>query len=163
MWPSAGSVTTMLEQVLQTGLIGVAMVGTVMLGGGSISMIYIYLLAFDSLKCMGHCNCEFIPATLFQLFPIAKYLLYTPSYVFSLSLSLSASRKHSPKYILPNFRTPKFSQMDPLLLSVLNCSDSVFFPSWIGSDPSFLFSCSVNFQHQLFFSSAIKMKNSTRT
>ncbi|KAH8957646.1 hypothetical protein BDL97_07G103400 [Sphagnum fallax] len=78
--PPTGSVTTMLEQVLQTGLIGVAMVGTVMLGGGSISMIYIYLLAFDSLKCMGHCNCEFIPATLFQLFPIAKYLLYTPSY-----------------------------------------------------------------------------------
>ncbi len=161
MLPSAGSVTTMLEQVLQTGLIGVAMVGTVMLGGGSISMIYIYLLAFDSLKCMGHCNCEFIPATLFQLFPIAKYLLYTPSYVFS--LSLSASKKRSPKYILPNFRTPKFSQMDPLLLLVLNCSDSVFFPSWIGSDPSFLFSCSVNFQHQLFCSSAIKMKNPTPT
>jgi hypothetical protein len=106
MWPSAGSVTTMLEQVLQTGLIGVAMVGTVMLGGGSISMIYIYLLAFDSLKCMGHCNCEFIPATLFQLFPIAKYLLYTPSYVFSLSLSLSLSVSLCvslpQKNILPN-------------------------------------------------------------
>jgi hypothetical protein len=71
----------MLEQVLQTGLIGLAMVGTVILGGASISMIYIYLLTFDFLKCMGHCNCEFVPERVFQLFPAAKYLLYTPSYV----------------------------------------------------------------------------------
>ncbi|CAK9238256.1 unnamed protein product [Sphagnum jensenii] len=78
--PPTGSVTTMLEQVLQTGLIGLAMVVTVMLGGASISMIYIYLLTFDFLKCMGHCNCEFVPARVFQLFPAAKYLLYTPSY-----------------------------------------------------------------------------------
>ncbi|CAK9260814.1 unnamed protein product [Sphagnum jensenii] len=78
--PPTGSVTTMLEQVLQTGLIGLAIVGTVMLGGASIGMIYIYFLAFDSLKCLGHFNCEFVPAKIFEIFPIAKYLLYTPSY-----------------------------------------------------------------------------------
>ncbi len=77
----------MLEQVLQTGLIGLAIVGTVMLGGASIGMIYIYFLAFDSLKCLGHINCEFVPAKVFEIFPIAKYLLYTPSYVLSCHFS----------------------------------------------------------------------------
>lgn len=48
-------------------------------GQGSVSMVYAYLLTFDFLNGLGHCNFEFIPTWLFKAVPALKYLIYTPS------------------------------------------------------------------------------------
>ncbi|XP_024379660.1 very-long-chain aldehyde decarbonylase GL1-1 [Physcomitrium patens] len=77
--PPTGSITTMLEQILQSLLVCVPLLGAAALGGGSMAMIYIYLIAFDFFKCWGHSNFEFVPEW-FRGFPGVKYLLYTPSY-----------------------------------------------------------------------------------
>lgn len=70
----------MLEQILQSLLVCVPLLGAAALGGGSMAMIYIYLIAFDFFKCWGHSNFEFVPEW-FRGFPGVKYLLYTPSWV----------------------------------------------------------------------------------
>ena len=54
--------------------------GTWLLGGASTAMFYIYLIGFDILNCIGHCNFEFFPWWLYKAFPPLKYLLYTPSF-----------------------------------------------------------------------------------
>jgi hypothetical protein len=53
--------------------------GTWAFGGASIAMFYAYLLGFDVLNNIGHCNFEFIPRWFMNL-PLMKYLVYTPSY-----------------------------------------------------------------------------------
>jgi hypothetical protein len=77
--PATGSVTTMLEQILQSALLLIPLLGATVLGGASKSMVYIYFLTFDFFKCLGHCNFELVPAW-FRDLPGVKYLLYTPSY-----------------------------------------------------------------------------------
>ena len=42
-------------------------------------MFYTYLIGFDVLNNIGHCNFEFIPSW-FRNLPGMKYLVYTPSY-----------------------------------------------------------------------------------
>ena len=44
-----------------------------------ISMFYAYLLGFDLLNNIGHCNFEFMPQW-FMNIPGMKYLIYTPTY-----------------------------------------------------------------------------------
>ncbi|KAJ7533919.1 hypothetical protein O6H91_13G071200 [Diphasiastrum complanatum] len=78
--PSTAGTRTFLEELLQTALMAVAIMGSVFGGRGSIALLYIYLLAFDFLKHMGHCNCEFVPLWAYTMFPPLKYLLFTPSY-----------------------------------------------------------------------------------
>ncbi|KAG0623686.1 hypothetical protein M758_3G193600 [Ceratodon purpureus] len=77
--PATGGITTMLEQALQSLLLLVPLLGAAALGSASISMVYIYFIAFDLFKCWGHSNFEFVPAW-FRNLPGVKYLLYTPSY-----------------------------------------------------------------------------------
>ena len=43
-------------------------------------MFYIYLLGFDFMNCIGHCNFEVVPRKLFKLMPWLKYLVYTSSF-----------------------------------------------------------------------------------
>lgn len=86
----------MLEQILQSLLICLPLLGAATMGTASMSSVYLYLLAFDFFKCWGHANFEFVPAW-FRNFAGVKYLLYTPSYVnhtlpMILSLSVSLSR-----------------------------------------------------------------------
>jgi hypothetical protein len=53
--------------------------GTWLLGRASMSMFYVYAIGFDFMNAMGHCNFEFMPASLLRAFPLLKYLVYTPS------------------------------------------------------------------------------------
>ncbi|XP_059636090.1 very-long-chain aldehyde decarbonylase CER3 [Cornus florida] len=76
---TAGS-TTFLEHLVLTAIIGVPVVATCVIGYGSKSMIYAYVLIFDFLRCLGHCNVEIIPYQIFDTFPFLRYLLYTPTY-----------------------------------------------------------------------------------
>jgi aldehyde decarbonylase len=38
-----------------------------------------YLAYLDFMNNLGHCNFEFIPSTIFSIFPFLKYTMYTPS------------------------------------------------------------------------------------
>ncbi|KAL7097332.1 hypothetical protein ACP275_10G137800 [Erythranthe tilingii] len=71
---------TFLEHLLLTVVVGVPIVGTFIIGRGSISLIYGYVLVFDFLRCLGHSNVEIIPHQVFDVIPFLKYILYTPTY-----------------------------------------------------------------------------------
>ncbi|KAF8400443.1 hypothetical protein HHK36_013741 [Tetracentron sinense] len=71
---------TLLEHLILSVVIGVPILGASLIGSGSISMIYIYVLIFDFLRCLGHSNVEIVPHFLFETFPFLRYLLYTPTY-----------------------------------------------------------------------------------
>lgn len=56
------------------------MVTTNLTGTSSIASIFGYIIIFDFLNNLGHCNFEFIPSWFFSIFPPLKYLIYTPSF-----------------------------------------------------------------------------------
>ena len=87
--PITGSVHPFMEHLMYTANFALPLLGTWALGGASIAMFYAYLLGFDMLNAIGHCNFEFIP-TWFMNLPGMKYLIYTPSYH-----SLHHSRVHT--------------------------------------------------------------------
>ncbi|XAR67811.1 hypothetical protein NMG60_11002728 [Bertholletia excelsa] len=78
--PFTAGNATFLEHLILCLIVAMPIVGTVLVGLGSISMIYSYLLIFDFLRCMGHCNVEIIPHHLFETFPLLRYFIYTPTY-----------------------------------------------------------------------------------
>lgn len=75
---SAGNATP-LEHLVLAAIITIPVLGTCLLGYGSVGLIYGYLLMFDFLRCLGHCNVEIVPHELFQKFPFLRYILYTPT------------------------------------------------------------------------------------
>ncbi|KAF2285864.1 hypothetical protein GH714_008486 [Hevea brasiliensis] len=78
--PFTGATATILEHLVLTTITGIPMMGSYMMGCGSTTLIYGYILAFDFLRCLGHSNVEIVPHRLFEIFPFFRYLLYTPSY-----------------------------------------------------------------------------------
>ncbi|CAN4094679.1 unnamed protein product [Withania somnifera] len=78
--PFTAGHATFLEQILLGAVIGIPILGCYLMGYGSVAMIYSYVLVFDFLRCLGHCNFEIIPHQLFLAFPFMKYLIYTPTY-----------------------------------------------------------------------------------
>lgn len=76
---TAGS-ATFLEHLLLCLVVAIPTLGPVLLGYGSIVVMYIYILTFDFLRCLGYSNVEIMPINLFQNVPFLKYLIYTPSY-----------------------------------------------------------------------------------
>ncbi|KAL2534800.1 Protein ECERIFERUM 3 [Abeliophyllum distichum] len=71
---------TFLENLLLSAVIGIPILGCCMIGCGSISLIYGYVLIFDFLRCLGHSNVEIIPHQLFERIPFLRYILSTPTY-----------------------------------------------------------------------------------
>lgn len=65
----------MLSLVMAVPLVGVSLMGL-----GSVSLIFGYVLLFDFLRCLGHCNVEIFPHKLFKAFPLLRFLIYTPTY-----------------------------------------------------------------------------------
>lgn len=80
--PYTAEHTTFLEHLLLCVIIGVPIVGTTLIGHGSVIMFYGYILLFDFLKCMGHSNVEVVPHHVFDTLPMLKYIIYTPTYHF---------------------------------------------------------------------------------
>ncbi|KAL6331636.1 hypothetical protein AAG906_011576 [Vitis piasezkii] len=76
---TAGS-ATFLEHLILSAVVGIPVLGSSLMGFGSISMIYGYVLIFDFLRCLGHSNVEVVPHAMFHAFPFLKYLIYTPTY-----------------------------------------------------------------------------------
>ncbi|CAN6976049.1 unnamed protein product [Brassica oleracea var. botrytis] len=71
---------TLLESLLLCVVAGVPLIGSFLLGVGSISLIYGYAITFDFLRCLGHCNVEIFSHKLFETLSILRYLIYTPTY-----------------------------------------------------------------------------------
>ncbi|KAF9613163.1 hypothetical protein IFM89_005934 [Coptis chinensis] len=71
---------TLLEHLVLCVVIGIPILGTTMLGFGSATFIYCYLLTFDFLRCLGHSNVEVVPHWIFESLSFLKYLIYTPTY-----------------------------------------------------------------------------------
>ncbi|KAK1413152.1 hypothetical protein QVD17_34920 [Tagetes erecta] len=78
--PYTAGHATFLEHLLLCMIIGVPVIGTILIGHGSIIMFYGYVLIFDFLRCMGHSNVEVVPHRVFETLPVLKYVIYTPTY-----------------------------------------------------------------------------------
>ena len=87
--PITGSVHPFAEHIMYTAVFAIPLLGPFFTGTASISMFYAYLIGFDIMNCIGHCNFEFFPQW-FMGIPGMKYLIYTPSYH-----SLHHSRVHT--------------------------------------------------------------------
>ncbi|CAA2961447.1 ECERIFERUM 3 [Olea europaea subsp. europaea] len=70
---------TFLEHLFLTIVIGIPIIGSFVLGYGSLSLIYGYVLIFDTLRCLGHSNVEIIPHQIFDKIPLLRYVVYTPT------------------------------------------------------------------------------------
>jgi hypothetical protein len=56
-----GSVHPFMEHLMYTANFAIPLLGPWFCGGASIAMFYAYLLGFDLLNIIGHCNFEFFP------------------------------------------------------------------------------------------------------
>lgn len=77
---SSAGTSTFLEHVVMTALMAIPFVVVFYLGLPSIGMFYMYILGYDFLKTMIHSNVEVMPLWPYQLFPLFKYFLITPTY-----------------------------------------------------------------------------------
>ncbi|KAK9699566.1 hypothetical protein RND81_08G181700 [Saponaria officinalis] len=71
---------TFMEHLVMLPIVAILLLGASMVGHGSVSMVYVYILGFDFLRCMGHSNIEIIPHRVFDHLPLLRYLLYTHTY-----------------------------------------------------------------------------------
>ena len=71
--------SSFLEHLILCVIVGIPLLGTTLIGYGSISMFYSYIMVFDFLRCLGHSNIEVIPHQIFDILPPLKYLIYTPT------------------------------------------------------------------------------------
>nr|AOS88705.1 VLC-Acyl-CoA reductase [Brassica napus] len=78
--PMTSGNATLLEGLILCVVAGVPLVGSCLLGVGSLGLIYGYAIMFDFLRCLGHCNVEIFSHKLFETLPILRYLIYTPTY-----------------------------------------------------------------------------------
>ncbi|KAK9069191.1 hypothetical protein SSX86_013307 [Deinandra increscens subsp. villosa] len=68
------------EHVVYFALFAVPLMTLVLNNMASIVAVTGYMLYLDMMNNMGHCNFEFIPKSLFDIFPPLKYIMYTPTY-----------------------------------------------------------------------------------
>uniref|UniRef100_M4CRF8 Fatty acid hydroxylase domain-containing protein n=1 Tax=Brassica campestris TaxID=3711 RepID=M4CRF8_BRACM len=78
--PMTANNATLLESLFLCVVAGVPLIGSCLLGVGSISLIYGYAIMFDFLRCLGQCNVEIFSHKLFESLPILRYVIYTPTY-----------------------------------------------------------------------------------
>ncbi|CAN8248407.1 unnamed protein product [Cochlearia groenlandica] len=78
--PMTSSNAKFLENLIMCVVVGVPLMGSCLLGVGSMSLIYGYVITFDFLRCLGHCNVEIFSHKIFERLPVLRYLIYTPTY-----------------------------------------------------------------------------------
>lgn len=67
------------EHIAYFTLFAIPLLTTLFTRTASIISFVGYVTYIDFMNNMGHCNFEFIPNSLFSIFPPLKYLMYTPS------------------------------------------------------------------------------------
>lgn len=73
--PITGSVHPFMEHIVYTAVFAIPLLGPHFAGHTSVAMFYAYLIGFDFLNAIGHCNFEFMPQW-FMTIPGMKYLIY---------------------------------------------------------------------------------------
>ncbi|XP_031277514.1 very-long-chain aldehyde decarbonylase CER1-like [Pistacia vera] len=68
------------EHIVYFMLFAIPLLKTMLTRTASIISFAGYVIHIDFMNNMGHCNFEFIPHSLFSIFPPLKYLTYTPSF-----------------------------------------------------------------------------------
>nr|GEX27829.1 protein eceriferum 1-like [Tanacetum cinerariifolium] len=68
------------EHIAYFLLFAIPMVTITLTGTVSVIAVAGYVTYIDIMNNLGHCNFEFIPKSLFAMFPPLKYIMYTPSY-----------------------------------------------------------------------------------
>ncbi|XP_047341182.1 very-long-chain aldehyde decarbonylase CER1-like [Impatiens glandulifera] len=68
------------EHIVYYTLFFIPVMTCTLTGTASIASFAGYVLYIDFMNNMGHCNFEFIPEWFFSLFPLLKYLIYTPCF-----------------------------------------------------------------------------------
>ncbi|XP_048530335.1 uncharacterized protein LOC125509412 isoform X3 [Triticum urartu] len=77
--PFTAGFATPLEHVVLGLLMALPLAGACAAGLGSVGLTFAYVLSFDFLRAMGHCNVELFPGGLFRSLPFLRYLIYTPT------------------------------------------------------------------------------------
>ncbi|KAI5080771.1 hypothetical protein GOP47_0003954 [Adiantum capillus-veneris] len=78
--PITSSNHPFIEIVFYQILFGLPMLAIIILGHGSLGIIYSYVLFIDTMNAWGHCNFEFIPVWTFETLWPLKYLIYSPTF-----------------------------------------------------------------------------------
>lgn len=78
--PFTAGLATPLEHMVLGALMSLPLAAACAAGGGSVALAFAYVLGFDFLRAMGHCNVEVVPSSLFRAVPVLRYLIYTPTY-----------------------------------------------------------------------------------
>ncbi|KAI7754882.1 hypothetical protein M8C21_023713 [Ambrosia artemisiifolia] len=68
------------EHIAYFALFAIPLMTIVLIGKASLAAVLGYVMYIDLMNNMGHCNFEFVPKSLFVMFPPLKYIMYTPSY-----------------------------------------------------------------------------------
>ncbi|KAL8260473.1 hypothetical protein R6Q59_028426 [Mikania micrantha] len=68
------------EHIAYFALFAIPLMTLVVSGMASVVAVTGYLMYLDLMNNMGHCNFEFVPTSLFVIFPPLKYIMYTPTY-----------------------------------------------------------------------------------
>ncbi|XP_010520222.1 PREDICTED: protein ECERIFERUM 1-like [Tarenaya hassleriana] len=68
------------EHIAYFTLFAIPTLTTVMTKTASMASLGGYIFYIDFMNNMGHCNFEFLPNRLFRIFPLFKFLFYTPSF-----------------------------------------------------------------------------------
>lgn len=76
---AAGTVHPFAEHLVYAGIFIIPIIGTWALGRVTLSVVFLYMVTFDFMNAVGHCNFEFVPESLFRALPFLKYLVYTPT------------------------------------------------------------------------------------
>ncbi|XP_074361190.1 very-long-chain aldehyde decarbonylase CER1-like [Apium graveolens] len=78
--PISSVIHPFAEHIAYFMLFGTPIIATILSGTASIVSIFGYITYIDLMNYMGHCNFEFVPPCLFSIFPLLKFMFYTPSY-----------------------------------------------------------------------------------
>ncbi|KAI3866707.1 hypothetical protein MKX03_006555 [Papaver bracteatum] len=78
--PITSVVHPFAEHIMYFILFGIPMAVPVLTGTGSIAAMLLYITYVDFMNNLGHCNFELVPKWVFDVFPVLKYIMYTPSF-----------------------------------------------------------------------------------
>ncbi|GLJ15735.1 hypothetical protein SUGI_0258930 [Cryptomeria japonica] len=78
--PITSVVHPFAEHLIYAAVFSAGPLATVVTKTASTAVIFCYLIWFDFMNNMGHCNFEFVPQWAFKICPPLKYLMYTPSF-----------------------------------------------------------------------------------
>jgi len=114
--PFTAGLATPLEHMVLAALMALPLAVACAAGCGSVALAFAYVLGFDFLRAMGHCNVEVIPSSLFQAFPVLRYLIYTPTYVLLIGSHTTPGSRffpYSPEFTTsPRFDCPHVGSFD---------------------------------------------------